>query len=60
MRFLLAVSRAIDALSAAFGKLADWMVAAACVISAGNAFIRYGLIPAPTPGWRCSGISAPR
>jgi TRAP-type mannitol/chloroaromatic compound transport system permease small subunit len=43
MRFLLAVSRAIDALSAAFGKIADWMVAAACLISAANAVIRYSL-----------------
>lgn len=43
MRFLMAVSRAIDALSAAFGKIADWMVAASCLISAANAVIRYSL-----------------
>ncbi len=43
MRFLLALSRGIDALSAAFGKIADWMVAAACIISAANAVVRYSL-----------------
>jgi TRAP-type mannitol/chloroaromatic compound transport system permease small subunit len=40
---LLAFSRAVDAVNAAFGRLADWMVLAACAISAGNAFVRYGL-----------------
>jgi TRAP-type mannitol/chloroaromatic compound transport system permease small subunit len=43
MHALMALSRGIDALSAAFGKVADWMVAAACLISAANAVIRYSL-----------------
>jgi TRAP-type mannitol/chloroaromatic compound transport system permease small subunit len=39
---LLRVSRWIDALNAAFGKVADWAVLLACLISAGNALFRYG------------------
>jgi TRAP-type mannitol/chloroaromatic compound transport system permease small subunit len=39
---LLAFSRAVDALNAAFGRIADWLVLLACVVSAGNAFARYG------------------
>ncbi|NMJ44183.1 TRAP transporter small permease subunit [Roseomonas sp. JC162] len=42
MRPLLAFSRGMDAVSAAFGRIADWMVLAACAVSAGNAVIRYG------------------
>lgn len=42
MRPLLAFSRAVDALNAGFGRLADWLVLLACAISAGNAFLRYG------------------
>jgi TRAP-type mannitol/chloroaromatic compound transport system permease small subunit len=40
---LLAYSRAVDALNAAVGKLADWAVLLSCGISAGNAFVRYGV-----------------
>jgi TRAP-type mannitol/chloroaromatic compound transport system permease small subunit len=40
---LLAFSRAVDRVSAAFGRVADWMVLAACVVSASNAFLRYGI-----------------
>jgi TRAP-type mannitol/chloroaromatic compound transport system permease small subunit len=40
---LLAFSRTVDAVNAVFGRIADWMVLAACAISAGNAFLRYGL-----------------
>jgi TRAP-type mannitol/chloroaromatic compound transport system permease small subunit len=40
---LLAFSRVVDTVSAAFGKIADWMVLLSCVISAGNAFVRYGV-----------------
>jgi TRAP-type mannitol/chloroaromatic compound transport system permease small subunit len=40
---LLAFSRGVDKLNAAVGKLADWAVLLACGISAGNAFVRYGL-----------------
>jgi TRAP-type mannitol/chloroaromatic compound transport system permease small subunit len=40
---LLAFSRAVDALNALFGKAADWMVLLSCIISAGNAFIRYSV-----------------
>lgn len=39
---LLAFSRAVDWVNAQFGRLADWLVLAACAISAGNAFLRYG------------------
>lgn len=39
---LIALSRGIDRLNAAVGKLADVAVLAACAISAGNAFMRYG------------------
>jgi TRAP-type mannitol/chloroaromatic compound transport system permease small subunit len=42
MRALLGLSRGVDALSAAFGKAAEWCVLAACAISAGNAVMRYG------------------
>jgi TRAP-type mannitol/chloroaromatic compound transport system permease small subunit len=40
---LLAFSRGVDRLNATFGRVADWMVLAACAISAGNAFMRYGI-----------------
>jgi TRAP-type mannitol/chloroaromatic compound transport system permease small subunit len=40
---LLAYSRAVDALNAAVGKLADWAVLLSCGISAGNALVRYGI-----------------
>ncbi|MCK8785387.1 TRAP transporter small permease subunit [Roseomonas sp. NAR14] len=39
----LAFSRAVDGLNAAVGKLADFAVLASCAISAGNAFVRYGI-----------------
>ncbi len=39
---LLAFSRAVDTVNAFFGKVANWMVLFACLISAGNAFARYG------------------
>jgi TRAP-type mannitol/chloroaromatic compound transport system permease small subunit len=38
---LLAFSRGIDALNQRLSFLADWSVLLACVISAGNAMIRY-------------------
>jgi TRAP-type mannitol/chloroaromatic compound transport system permease small subunit len=41
MSGLLAVSRVIDWLNERFGWLCDYMLAAACLISAGNAFMRY-------------------
>src|SRR3712207_723699 len=40
---LVAFSRAVDAVNAAVGKLADWAVLLSCAISAGNAFVRYGV-----------------
>ncbi|MBK1658113.1 TRAP transporter small permease subunit [Paracraurococcus ruber] len=40
---LLAFSRGVDKLNAAVGYLANWAVFLSCAISAGNAFIRYGL-----------------
>jgi TRAP-type mannitol/chloroaromatic compound transport system permease small subunit len=39
---LLAFSRVVDRVNAAFGRLADWLVLLACAVSAGNAFLRYG------------------
>lgn len=42
MRAMLGFSRGVDAVNAFFGRIADWAVLAACAISAGNAFIRYG------------------
>ncbi len=41
MQFLLAVSRFIDAINEKLGYIADWAVVMSCVISAGNAMIRY-------------------
>ena len=43
MRALLGLSRAIDALNEAVGKLTYWLILAAVLISAGNAMVRYGL-----------------
>lgn len=43
MRFLLTLAHWIDRLNDAFGAIAKWAVLLACAISAGNAFIRYGL-----------------
>jgi TRAP-type mannitol/chloroaromatic compound transport system permease small subunit len=43
MSGLLATSRTIDWLNERFGWLCDYMLAAACLISAGNAFMRYSL-----------------
>jgi TRAP-type mannitol/chloroaromatic compound transport system permease small subunit len=40
---LLAFSRAMDWVSFQFGKAADWCILLSCAISAGNAFVRYGL-----------------
>ena len=43
MKPLLAFSRYVDGINAVFGKAADWLILFACVISAGNAFVRYGV-----------------
>jgi TRAP-type mannitol/chloroaromatic compound transport system permease small subunit len=40
---LLKFSRAIDDINAQFGTVANWLVLFACVISAGNAAVRYGI-----------------
>jgi len=42
MRALLRVSTAIDYVNERFGRIADWCVLLACLISAGNALVRYG------------------
>lgn len=42
MDALLRISRLIDALNEKAGVVASWLVLAACVISAGNALLRYG------------------
>jgi TRAP-type mannitol/chloroaromatic compound transport system permease small subunit len=41
MSHLLALSRAIDAVNARFGVIANWLVLLACLVSAGNAGTRY-------------------
>ncbi|MCC7425415.1 MAG: TRAP transporter small permease subunit [Alphaproteobacteria bacterium] len=41
MQGLLAFSRAVDALNAQMGRVADWAVLLACIVSAGNAASRY-------------------
>ena len=41
MKFLLSVSRLIDAANARLGVIANWLVLLSCLISAGNAFSRY-------------------
>ena len=43
MQNLLAASRWIDAINVRFGRIANWLVLLACAISAGNAFVRYGI-----------------
>lgn len=43
MSALLTFARAMDWVSDRFGKLASWTVLLAAMISAGNAFIRYGI-----------------
>ncbi|WP_376098620.1 TRAP transporter small permease subunit [Roseomonas sp. CCTCC AB2023176] len=43
MKPLLAFSRVVDSINAVFGKAADWMTLFAVAISAGNAFVRYGV-----------------
>jgi TRAP-type mannitol/chloroaromatic compound transport system permease small subunit len=40
---LLKLSRAIDTLNTRLGAIATWLVLLACLLSAGNAFVRYGL-----------------
>jgi TRAP-type mannitol/chloroaromatic compound transport system permease small subunit len=50
MNRLLALSRAIDTLSDGFGFVAKWLVLLACLISAGNATIRY-LFNSSSNGW---------
>jgi len=41
VKFLLSVSRLIDAANARLGVIANWLVLLSCLISAGNAFSRY-------------------
>lgn len=41
MNLLLRLSRAIDAVNASLGWIADWLVLLSCLISAANAFSRY-------------------
>ena len=43
MKPLLAFSRVVDDLNARLGRVADWMTLLACAVSAGNAFVRYGV-----------------
>ncbi len=50
MKFLLSVSRLIDALNKQLGKIATWLVLLSCVVSAGNAMSRYA-IDVSSNGW---------
>ena len=43
MQALLKLAHGIDWINDTFGSLAKWAVILACFISAGNAFVRYGL-----------------
>jgi TRAP-type mannitol/chloroaromatic compound transport system permease small subunit len=43
LQTLLRLSRAIDAINTRFGWIATWMVILSCLISAGNALIRYSV-----------------
>jgi TRAP-type mannitol/chloroaromatic compound transport system permease small subunit len=43
LKLLLACSRAIDALNERLGRIANWLVLAACLVSAGTAAARYSL-----------------
>lgn len=43
MKYLLALSRAIDALNERVGKLSYWLILVAVLISSGNAVVRYSL-----------------
>jgi TRAP-type mannitol/chloroaromatic compound transport system permease small subunit len=40
---LLKLSRAIDWFNAGFGVIANWLILLSCVLSAGNAVVRYGI-----------------
>ncbi len=40
---LLKLSHAIDAVNARFGVIANWLILLSCVLSAGNAAVRYGI-----------------
>jgi TRAP-type mannitol/chloroaromatic compound transport system permease small subunit len=42
MRALLATAHAIDRLANGFGRVAEWSALLSCLISAGNALVRYG------------------
>ncbi|HEY7383753.1 MAG TPA: TRAP transporter small permease subunit [Beijerinckiaceae bacterium] len=50
MPTLLALSRRIDAISKAAGWVAEWLVLAACLVSAANATVRY-LFSYSSNGW---------
>src|SRR3954451_6359052 len=41
MRFLLSICAVIDKVNEKIGALANWMEVLACVVSAGNAMVRY-------------------
>jgi TRAP-type mannitol/chloroaromatic compound transport system permease small subunit len=43
MKALLSLARAIDRLNDGFGRVAEWAALASCLISAGNALVRYSL-----------------
>lgn len=41
MRFLLGISSAIDTLNEKIGDICNWLVLLACIVSGGNAMVRY-------------------
>lgn len=50
MKSLLALARAIDGINERIGRVAGWLVLAACLVSAGNAAVRY-LFNAGSNAW---------
>ena len=59
MRPLLALSNLIDWLNEKLGGICNWLVLAACVVSAGNAMIRYAFGYSSNAGSNCSGTCSP-
>jgi TRAP-type mannitol/chloroaromatic compound transport system permease small subunit len=41
LEFLLAACRAVDAVNERIGRVCDWLVLLSCLVSAGNAMVRY-------------------
>ena len=59
MRLLLSFSAFVDAVNEKIGVVCNWLVLLACIVSGGNAMVRYAYDRAPTPGSKCSGTCSP-